>query len=114
MSPSSKYFLFYLSNSFEDFISSHPDLENHRSIINSFLAWYDKYESSISGPNTTSEISMKRFPEYLECPGNPLVNWKSGYETIIQYFNVCKPINVCNFHRHYISEFTEFRYDIVE
>lgn len=55
----------------------------NRARVAEYLAWIEKMENSIQCSDTWFDVSAKCLAEYLECEGDPVLNWKGiGYKTI--------------------------------
>ena len=53
------------------------------------IDWYGRFQSILDGSDSWYEPSARGQEEYHECPGNLVVNWKKGYRTLLNHFEVC-------------------------
>lgn len=53
------------------------------------LEYVHKFENSIDASDTWFDTSANGYPEYWECDGHPLLNWKDkGYSHVIDFITV--------------------------
>lgn len=76
----------------EEFDSS--NCAEERAQKKALLQWCKYFQCSIDGCDSLSELSLKSFLQYKECQGNPLVNFKKGYSTLVESFARKIPPNV--------------------
>ena len=68
---------------FEKYIESEscPLIERH--LLWAIFEWFKKFEVIDNSCNDLNEVSLLSYEEYVECEGIDLINFKDGYQTII-------------------------------
>ncbi|CAG0907540.1 unnamed protein product, partial [Cyprideis torosa] len=49
-------------------------------------SWFRRFLNSIDACDKWGEVPVD--DEYVMCPGNPVINWKTGYSTIVRHLQV--------------------------
>lgn len=63
------------------------DIDEH--LAYPVLEYVHKFENSIDASDTWFDTSASGYPEYWECEGHPLLNWKDkGYGSVIDFITV--------------------------
>ncbi|XP_076070045.1 uncharacterized protein LOC143041837 isoform X2 [Oratosquilla oratoria] len=55
------------------------------------LEWYERFHNVIDGSDTWFQTSGRSHSEYKECEGNSVINWKSGYKSLLQHLDEALP-----------------------
>lgn len=66
--------------------SVHNELDDHKDTLWSLFNWYMTFECIDNACKDLNKLSSHGYKEWYDCPGTLLVNFKSGYGTIIQSY----------------------------
>lgn len=73
-------------NQFEKYVSQQTDCVINQQLFWAIFDWYMRFEIIDNACGDLNNLSLKAYTEWFDCDGVSLVNLKSGYQSLIDYF----------------------------
>ncbi|XP_022249164.1 spermine oxidase-like isoform X2 [Limulus polyphemus] len=74
----------FFKQKFEMFLEECGDLPHVQAWRRGIYEWFLKYELTENACNSLNDVSCCGFAEWTDCPGNYLINFKNGFQSVVK------------------------------